>query len=470
MSGLTLLQAAENVDADAVRALLAGGADVNERNSYGETALMSAAARGSLRIVDALLAAGADVNARRADGFTALIQAAFFGHRDVVSALIAGGADVNAADNLGMTAHDWARSRGCAEIARILKSNNTAGAREPERMGRAESPRVVSGREYPLLQQDSAARGDDLLAPPAEGGGPTVGEPPVFTSGEEWEPLTVDTAPPPDAAGNDVALTRGRAEELPELLLRPAAADEEAPHGGGAMDERGPARAESTAVVAEASFAHEEGKPAVPPPATEHSPGVGPRLPDLSFGYQPATQPRVPSLLIRAALVVATLIGSSALTWVVLERFANAPADSGNAPGVARTGAASGRVADVQTGDDAALTAALRGWIAATNGRDVDKLMTFYAPRLTTFYRLRDVSNATVRREKIRRAAGAAGIRADDPAIKYSDDRLKATTRFRKTDAMNSSRGRAGVVQELIWLKTNDGWKIISERESRGTP
>ena len=58
-----LLIAARKSDALAVKALLAKGADVNAKTSYGVTALSFAADRGSLEIVKSLLEHGADVNA-----------------------------------------------------------------------------------------------------------------------------------------------------------------------------------------------------------------------------------------------------------------------------------------------------------------------------------------------------------------------------------------------------------------------
>jgi ankyrin repeat protein len=54
------------------KALIAAGADVDQRNNEGSTALMTAAFFCRTEIVEALLAAGADTSIRNAAGATAL--------------------------------------------------------------------------------------------------------------------------------------------------------------------------------------------------------------------------------------------------------------------------------------------------------------------------------------------------------------------------------------------------------------
>jgi ketosteroid isomerase-like protein len=113
----------------------------------------------------------------------------------------------------------------------------------------------------------------------------------------------------------------------------------------------------------------------------------------------------------------------------------------------------------------------LQEWIAATNAGDVPAQMTFYAPRLTTFYRTRDVSRAAVRAEKTRvfRDADVVDIRIGAPEITFSDDAGRAVTRFEKRYVIGGRRTRraGAVVQELEWVKSAAGWKIVSERDLR---
>jgi hypothetical protein len=169
MNGPKLLLAVDEGDFAAVRVLLAGGADVNERCRSGQTALMLAAAHGDLEAVRQLLQAGARVNDRREDGMTALIHAAFFGHEAVVHTLLDGGADLKARDWIGMSAFDWARAQGAVEVADLLAAAESQAAR-PKLVQRSAGVAVenLSGEVLGLPVTGSIAEhnvdpADDLL-------------------------------------------------------------------------------------------------------------------------------------------------------------------------------------------------------------------------------------------------------------------------------------------------------------------
>jgi ankyrin repeat protein len=94
-----LFLAAQNGHAEAVRALLDGGADANKATAdNGWTPLIWAAENGHAAVVRMLLDGGADANKARTDaGWTPLLMAAQTGHAEVVRMLLDGGADANKA-------------------------------------------------------------------------------------------------------------------------------------------------------------------------------------------------------------------------------------------------------------------------------------------------------------------------------------------------------------------------------------
>ncbi len=103
-----LLWAAHWDDRELVELLVEAGADVDAANDNGGTALMRACENASLGVVETLLRAGAEVNAAQTSGLMALMIAAQTGSPDIVRALLAGGADVNASTTTGATALMWA--------------------------------------------------------------------------------------------------------------------------------------------------------------------------------------------------------------------------------------------------------------------------------------------------------------------------------------------------------------------------
>jgi ankyrin repeat protein len=111
-------------DAEAVRTLIKGGADVNAAQGDGMTALHWAARNGDIELTRVLLFAGANVKAStRLGGYTPLLLAAQQGHSAVIAALIAAGSDVKAANTLGTTPLMLAAASGDAASVTMLVEN-----------------------------------------------------------------------------------------------------------------------------------------------------------------------------------------------------------------------------------------------------------------------------------------------------------------------------------------------------------
>src|SRR5437660_1580397 len=120
-SDAALRKAAQDGDLQAVKDLLAKGADVNAKDDKGKTALLWAApARDNPEMMRLLIAKGADVNAKDNDGETALMIAAGQSNPGILAELIEAGADINAQNNSGGTALMAAAFRANIEEIKIL--------------------------------------------------------------------------------------------------------------------------------------------------------------------------------------------------------------------------------------------------------------------------------------------------------------------------------------------------------------
>ena len=98
---------------------------IYETNFMGE--LSEEAAEGDLASVQLLLKNGKDVNERDAWGHTPLISASWAGHTPIVQLLLASGAEVNALTPRGWTALRFAREQDHTEVAELLKAAGGKG-------------------------------------------------------------------------------------------------------------------------------------------------------------------------------------------------------------------------------------------------------------------------------------------------------------------------------------------------------
>ena len=113
--------------AEQIRALVAGGANVNARSSDNDPLLHEAVWRNDVEVVQILVDAGADVNLRDSDNDPVLHEAIWRGHTEIVRILVEAGADVNARDSNGDTLLHEASWRGHTEIVQILVEAGAEG-------------------------------------------------------------------------------------------------------------------------------------------------------------------------------------------------------------------------------------------------------------------------------------------------------------------------------------------------------
>jgi len=141
-----LLEAARKGDVDGAQRALSNGADVNFRmqlSGYEQmsgqeppydvqfTALHYAVEKGSLPITKLLIEHKADVNARNSFGNTPLLMAINFSHKEIVLYLLAHGADAKAKNKDGTGAVAFAQKRNMKPINEdILQAVKDAGAKK----------------------------------------------------------------------------------------------------------------------------------------------------------------------------------------------------------------------------------------------------------------------------------------------------------------------------------------------------
>jgi hypothetical protein len=114
-----------------IEKLLAAGVDPNFANPGGETVLMTASRTGNVDAIKILLARGANVNAKESErGQTALMWAVLENHADAVKLLLARGADINA-----------------KTTARTIKGEYT-----PARAGAASGNGIIRQRALPTAE------------------------------------------------------------------------------------------------------------------------------------------------------------------------------------------------------------------------------------------------------------------------------------------------------------------------------
>lgn len=126
---------------------------------------------------------------------------------------------------------------------------------------------------------------------------------------------------------------------------------------------------------------------------------------------------------------------------------------------------------DSQPDGETQLRSALNEWVAATNARDIERQLAFYPPIVGRYYTRSNVSRAVVRSDKASVIVGASviDVRISEPQITFRDEGRTAIIAFRKEYVIDyGERSRRGAVfQEIIWTRTDGGWRIMSERDLR---
>ena len=119
---ISIHQAAEDGNIEAVKQHLASGTLVNAVNKYDETPLMISVIFDQMETLEIIIANNANVNLKNKDGESPL-HVAGGAKKELIEFLISNGADLNTKDKYDRTPLDLMEKRGQFESARILRKH-----------------------------------------------------------------------------------------------------------------------------------------------------------------------------------------------------------------------------------------------------------------------------------------------------------------------------------------------------------
>lgn len=122
--------------------------------SYRHSSLHQAVKSGDVNAVKTILANGADVNAPNDAGQTPLIVAIVAGQHQLLRPLLRAGANPALRDNTGLTASEWAQRKGETELAQSLAAHSQSQANDPQ----PDTNRLTAKYKSSLPQVEDAPR------------------------------------------------------------------------------------------------------------------------------------------------------------------------------------------------------------------------------------------------------------------------------------------------------------------------
>jgi ankyrin repeat protein len=130
-----LIAAADRGDADALRRLLADGAEINARDERGRTAVLAATYGRHVPAAQTLIQAGADVNIRDERLDNPFLYAGAEGLIDILRLTIDAGADPTLTNRFGGTALIPACERGHVEVVELLLTRTRVNVNHINNLG-----------------------------------------------------------------------------------------------------------------------------------------------------------------------------------------------------------------------------------------------------------------------------------------------------------------------------------------------
>jgi len=177
--------------------------------------LTQAVTSGDAKAVSAAIADGADVNERNNGGQTALILAVIFGHTHLAELLVKAGANPRLRDNLGLDAVEWAQRRGLSTDLFEIRGEEPRTT-EPQTDSDEKSRKWLAGVKQRIQEQSAQKQPPVVQTQPAVQTHPTVQTQPVVQAqpaphpAPAPEPEPVLPEPDPVAAAPVKSSTRKR--------------------------------------------------------------------------------------------------------------------------------------------------------------------------------------------------------------------------------------------------------------------
>jgi uncharacterized protein len=234
-----LIMASYNGRLDAAKLLIESGAQVDFKDTNGETALLWASAQEDPQVVEFLIGSGADINTRDKRGFDALIRASLLGAHRTVKILLDKGVPLDGKyRDLSRSAElDWLESVGREETFR----NVAQRAGDLGRLMRYQFPKIVALRKLP------SGKGGGMMRPPDRDGSEAPRKVPllmwaVLGNSTQVVEMLLDAGADPNATNSrgETALMWASLAGLPDmvkiLLAKGAWVDRRETNGVSALD------------------------------------------------------------------------------------------------------------------------------------------------------------------------------------------------------------------------------------------
>ncbi|KTD44373.1 ankyrin repeat domain-containing protein [Legionella parisiensis] len=147
---LPICLAAVKDDPQLIRIFKACGADINQCDTYGLSAISYAATSGKLECLQCLAMLGANLAATDANGVPPAAYAAMYNHPEILEYLSQSSISINQADRNGYTPSDYAANKGNVDVIPVLAKHG-ANFFQDDALGKSALRRALEKNHWPAV-------------------------------------------------------------------------------------------------------------------------------------------------------------------------------------------------------------------------------------------------------------------------------------------------------------------------------